>query len=118
MTADFVSCGRCSFFLAGYRVLQGLDALQQAAEQRDEAWLVLRWNHAMRKLVQDSYGSRMDIEFYYYDGRCPECQRRFVIGQQDEPAAIEAEGEEEPGDSEQAWQAPEPDVLRVALNND
>lgn len=98
-------------------MLHGVEALQQAAEESDDAWLTLRWNHAMRRLVQESYGSRMDISFYYYDGRCPECERRFVIGAEDvvldeAEAQLEAEALEEEGHTSEM---PEPTMLRVAL---
>lgn len=135
---DFIACGRCSFFLAGYRVLHGLDALREAAEASDE-WLTLRWDSETKRLVMKSYGSRLDIEFYYFDGRCPECQRRFVIaaeGQEQNAAADEASGadagaalqddaaESAPVDAEveegvvENWEAPEPTMLRVALTSD
>ena len=112
--ADFIACGRCSFFLAGYRVIHGADELKQAAEASDDEWLTLSWDHETRRLVQSSYGSRLDIEFYYYDGRCPECQRRFVIGAGEDGAEPYAEGEERE-QREEAWESPEPSTLRMAL---
>lgn len=126
--ADFVACGRCSFFLAGYRVIHGKDQLEQAIEASDDEWLTLRWDHNTRQLVQSSYGSRLDIEFYYFDGRCPECQRRFVISGGE--GSAEPVGEELPQESqyegdapvldktqaeEPAWESPEPTTLRMAL---
>lgn len=112
---DFIACGRCSFFLAGYRALHGSDSLAQAAQSSDDDWLVLNWDHETRRLVQSSYGSRLDIAFYHYDGRCPECQRRFVIdgGEDEDQTRSEIE------DGEEAWeetaQPVEPSVLRIAL---
>lgn len=76
--ADFVPCGRCSFFLSGYRAIHGLEVLEETAEENDGDWLLLPWNHETRRLVQDSYGNRLDVDLYYIDGRCPECRRRFV----------------------------------------
>lgn len=114
--ADFVACGRCSFFLAGYRVLHGADQLAEAAEASDDEWLALKWDHATRRLVQESYGSRLDIEFYYFDSRCPECQRRFVIGTGEEADSPEAEPEDVGEElEEQAWELPEPSMLRMEL---
>lgn len=75
---DFVACGRCSFFLSGYRVIHGLDNLQAAAENRSGKWLHLDWNRETRHLVQKSYGGQLDVEHYHYDSRCPECRRRFI----------------------------------------
>lgn len=109
--ADFIACGRCSFFLTGYRVLHGKDKLKEAAEASENQWLALSWDHETRQLVQSSYGSRLDVDFYYYDGRCPECQRRFVIGAGELP-----NGEEETEESgEGAQEAPEPSTLHMAL---
>lgn len=86
---DFVACGRCSFFLSGYRVIHGVDNLETAAENRSGKWLHLDWNQETRNLVQKSYGGRLDVELYHYDSRCPECRRRFIY-----QAATE-EGEQE-----------------------
>ena len=85
--ADFVPCGRCSFFLAGYRAIHGLAKLESAADDVDGAWLRLPWNHETRQLVHNSYGHRLDVDLWYIDGRCPECHRRFVF------VAGEQEGE-------------------------
>lgn len=108
---DFTACGRCSFFLAGYRVLHGADNLAQAAESSDDDWLILNWDHETRRLVQSSYGSRLDIEFYHYDGRCPECQRRFVIDGVEDEDQTGSEME----DGEEVVEPTEPSVLRIAL---
>lgn len=111
--ADFVACGRCSFFLTGYRVLHGENRLREAAEASEEEWLALSWDHDTRHLVQSSYGSRLDIDFYYYDGRCPECQRRFVIGAGQLP---DGERDEEWGEEQEPEQeTPEPSTLHMAL---
>ena len=86
---NFVSCGRCSFFLADYRARHGDDALRAAAQESEDRWLFLEWDNALRHVLQKSYGGRLDTAFYYYDGRCPECQRRFVYqaaGEEEEEA--------------------------------
>lgn len=111
--ADFIACGRCSFFLTGYRVLYGMEKLREAAQASDDQWLTLNWSHATRQLVQSSYGNRLDVDFYYFDGRCPECQRRFVIGAAELPNGDE---EEEPAE-EQEQEAPEPSTLHMALTS-
>jgi hypothetical protein len=82
--ANFVPCGRCSFFIAGYRVIHGLESLQKAAGKAGEQWLALRWDPEVRHLVQKSYGGELDVELFYYDGRCPECQRRFIYEEGDQ----------------------------------
>ena len=113
--ADFIACGRCSFFLAGYRVIHGIEALRRAAEQSDDEWLQLAWDRQTQRLVQDSYGSRLDVSFYYYDGRCPECQRRYVISPEDDEMSMETE-DEEPGEQQEAPDPAEPSMLCMELS--
>ena len=76
---NFLACGRCSFFLAGYRVIHGTEELERAASSGEDAWLSLSWDAETRRLTQHSYGCRLDIDLTYFDGRCRECQRRFVV---------------------------------------
>lgn len=75
---NFVACDRCSFFLAGYRVIYGLENLETAAEDQADGWLSLTWSEETRQLLQSSYGGRLDTELYYYDGQCTVCRRRFT----------------------------------------
>lgn len=78
LISHFSACGRCSFFLTGYRVLQGVDDLETAVAKEKGRWVRLTWNHEMRDLVSKSYGVHLYIDFYHYDGRCPECGRHFI----------------------------------------
>jgi len=87
VTSWFAACGRCSFFLAGYTVAGGEGALETAVAYRGNHWLYLNWSHAVANLVHKSYGSRVDIQSYHFEGRCQECQRRFVYDAADEHAA-------------------------------
>jgi hypothetical protein len=75
---NFYACDRCSFFVAGYRVLHGMESIDQAAAACDGAWLELIWNRPTRLLLEKSYGGQLDVELFYYDGQCPRCQRRYV----------------------------------------
>lgn len=75
---NFYACDRCSFFVAGYRVLHGLESIDQAAAASDGAWLELAWDRPTRLLLEKSYGGQLDVELFYYDGQCPRCQRRYV----------------------------------------
>lgn len=85
LMADFTACDRCSFFLAGYRALHGLEHLQAVGSQdKADGWITLKWDSQTRHLVNKSYGCRLDIVASYYDGLCPHCQRRFVIEVADE----------------------------------
>lgn len=74
----FAACGRCSFFLAGYKVAGGEEALVTAVANRGKHWLPLSWTRGIANLVHKSYGSRVDIDCYHYEGCCSECQRHFV----------------------------------------
>ncbi|MDT8305944.1 MAG: hypothetical protein RRC07_08420 [Anaerolineae bacterium] len=76
--ANFVACDRCSFFLAGYKILFGDGQIEDAITASDGHWLLLHWDPQTRHLLQKSYGGRLDMEFDYYDSQCPACQRRFV----------------------------------------
>lgn len=84
MTAWFSACARCSFFLAGYKLVHGDEPLQAAVENGRPRWLTLEWNQGLCELVQKSFGSRVDIDCYHYNGTCPECRRRFVYTAADE----------------------------------
>lgn len=79
VVANFVPCGRCSFFLSGYRTLHGQERLAELASESEGRWLELDWDYQTRELVQKSYGNRLDVAHYYLDSRCPECQRRFMF---------------------------------------
>ena len=86
VTSWFAACGRCSFFLAGYSIAGGEGALETAVAYRGKQWLYLTWTHAVANLVHKSYGSRVDIHCYHYEGRCQECHRRFVYDAADKHA--------------------------------
>lgn len=92
---NFVACDRCSFFLAGYRVIHGLDDLEAAASTQSDQWLSLSWDRETRHLLQKSYGGRLDVDLYYYDSHCPACQRRFIYQagdeESDEPGSLRIE---------------------------
>lgn len=90
----FAACGRCSFFLAGYRLTCSEAAWETAVAQRKKNWLVLPWSHAAVNLVHKGYGSQIDVDCYHYEGQCRECHRRFVfqVGEDEsEPATFRIE---------------------------
>lgn len=100
MTADkqqvqrnFAACDRCSFFLAGYKILHGQESVDAAVEGTDGRWLTLVWDPQTRMLLQKSYGGRLDLELDYYDSQCPVCQRRFVYGDHGGEGEVAREGE-------------------------
>jgi len=75
----FAPCGRCGFFLAGYRAANGLDNLETAVNQSKSGWIVLSWNLAVRELVLKSYGCRIEADDLHYEGCCSECRRHFIF---------------------------------------
>lgn len=81
----FVACPRCSFFLAGYRLLE--QDFDEASESASTDWLDLTWNPGVRNLVRKSYGCEIDEDLQVFQGVCPECRRAFVF------AAHEEEGD-------------------------
>jgi hypothetical protein len=81
----FVVCGRCGSFLAGYRVLHGVKALEMAArasQNSPEGWLTLTWDGRTRHLIGQSFGVYPETDLYYFDICCPECQRRILYAEQ------------------------------------
>ncbi|WP_420643776.1 hypothetical protein [Candidatus Leptofilum sp.] len=81
----FAACGRCSFLWAGYRVIFGEEGQETAVVNNRSGWMDLEWNTQMPDLLFKSYGIRLDISFYHYEGCCKECRRRFVYQAPDKP---------------------------------
>ena len=79
IVAWFSACGRCSFFLPGYRLTCDEAAWETAVARRKKHWLVLPWSRAAAILVDQTYGSQIDVDCFHYDGQCPECRRRFTL---------------------------------------
>jgi len=78
LVADyFTACPRCSFFLAGYRLI--FQDFNEAAGGASDDWLDLSWNLAVRNLVAKNYGYDMAEPFEVFQGVCPDCQRAFVV---------------------------------------
>ena len=82
----FAACGRCGYFLTGYRVIHGLEALREAAAAAENNWVTLTWDLPTRELIKKSFGVRTDIEFYYLDHACTDCQRHLIYDQGEEEA--------------------------------
>lgn len=93
--AAFLGCGRCSFFLVGYKLIH--NDFGEAAEKAEGGWLTLSWDHAVQQLVHKSYGSQIETDAYHYQGSCKECQRSFAF--------------------EAAESAEQPATLRIAVKN-
>jgi hypothetical protein len=92
--AWFAACGRCSYFLTGYRLISDEDVLETAVANRGKKWLTVPWSHELAKLIDKTYGSRIDTSYYHIDGQCPECSRRFIYQQtakENKPATFRIE---------------------------
>jgi hypothetical protein len=76
VTRSFVACPRCSFFLAGYRLIH--DDFAEAVSNRQGNWLNLTWNSASRSLVQKSFGWWIGMDATHYEGICQDCRRIFI----------------------------------------
>ena len=74
---QFAACGRCSFFWAGYKLID--ENFDERLAEPVNGWLTLVWNHAVRELVYKSFGNRVDLDFYHYEGCCAACQRPFIF---------------------------------------
>ena len=85
----FAACGRCSYFWAGYKVLCGEEAQETAVAESTTGWLELIWHPEIPRLLYKSYGVRLDVDFFHYEGCCQECRRRFMYQA--------AENDDEPG---------------------
>lgn len=86
----FTSCGRCSLFLAAYRLNHGDDVFEIASRDIKDGWLALPWDQTVRELINKSYGCQIDIEFYHFESCCPEClgQFRYAEPDPDQPAYL------------------------------
>ncbi len=86
----FTSCGRCSLFLAAYRIANGDSAIETAVANSDGHWFALPWDQLLRKLIIKSYGCRLDSDVYFFESSCPECLGifRYSEPEADEPAVL------------------------------
>ncbi len=80
---EFVLCGRCSYFLAGCRIIYGLEVLETAVQSSDQHSLGLPWDMNVRRLLLESYGFDIDATLLWFEGYCRECGRRFAYGDPD-----------------------------------
>jgi hypothetical protein len=74
----FQACGRCSYFVADLQIYLGRDTIRAAIEDGSGEWLTVEWADVLRRLARESYIADDDVFYYYYDGTCPECRRRYT----------------------------------------
>lgn len=86
----FTSCGRCSLFLAAYRLKHDDAEIVEAVNNIKGGWLALPWDRNVRELINKSYGCRIDVEAYYFESCCPECHGTFVYSdsENDQPNSL------------------------------
>ena len=76
----FAGCHRCSFFFGGYQAQYSTkDELDAAISDAESGYLNFEWNSEVRTLLCKSFGIQLDVDFYYYEGQCEVCCRRFVF---------------------------------------
>ena len=80
----FTSCGRCSLFLAAYRLIHDDGELLAAVRFVENDWLSLPWDGDVRELLLKSYGVRIDVESYYFESCCPECKSPFIYSEEED----------------------------------
>ncbi|MEZ4517171.1 MAG: hypothetical protein R3C44_10155 [Chloroflexota bacterium] len=74
----FQACGRCSYFVADLQIYFGRDTVRTAIEEGPEEWLTLEWADVLRRLTRNAYIADDNVFYFYYDGTCPECRRRYT----------------------------------------
>ncbi len=77
----FTSCGRCSLFLAAYRLNHDDAELLAVVKNIKDGWLTLPWDQHIRELINKSFGCRIDVEAFYFESCCPECHNPFTYAQ-------------------------------------
>lgn len=73
-------CARCSYLLAGYQALYGVERLEAALAHNRRNWLHLEWANLgdLLRLLDDHYGYRLLYLPLHFEGLCDECRRAFV----------------------------------------
>ncbi len=86
----FTSCGRCSLFLAAYRLQHDDVELLAAVNNIEYGWLSLPWDNSILKLINKSYGCRIDVEAFYFESCCPDCHGSFIYmeAEDDQPNSL------------------------------
>jgi len=74
----FEPCGRCGYFLTGYRAAYGQENFETAVAEEKGGWISLSWGIDMRELLMKSYGSRVETRDLHFEGCCSECRRVYM----------------------------------------
>ena len=84
----FAACVRCGYFLSDYRMLHGTEHFADVVGTSGRGWLELTWAPALRRLLEKSYGLRLDANVEQFKGTCGTCGRTFVLQRQAPGAAV------------------------------
>ncbi len=79
--ARFTCCGRCSLFLAAYRLRHDDLILQAAVQGIKDGWLTLPTDLSTCELISKCYGCQIDVEAFHFESCCPECHEPFVYSE-------------------------------------
>ncbi len=80
----FSSCGRCSFFLAAYRVADKNASFATAVASMRDKHLTLHSDYQIRKLIMKSYGVRIFSDTVHVTSCCPECKRPITYSEKEQ----------------------------------
>lgn len=96
----FAPCGRCGYFLTGYRAAYGLENFKTAVSEEKDGWLSLSWGNDIRELLLKSYGRVVESNDLIFNSACPECRRVLIYtaaSDEDQPAVFRIEIKPESG---------------------
>ncbi len=90
LVRHFLGCRICCYFLTGTQVIYGRDVVDRMVDEFDGKWFSIPLGYETRKLMQQTYGLRLDQQEQYVDFSCEVCCRRFTIEiPENEPVAVE-----------------------------
>lgn len=79
LVRHFLGCRVCCYFLTGTQVIYGRDVVNRMVDEFDGKWLSVPLGYEIGKLMQQTYGLRLDQNEESIDFSCEVCCRRFVI---------------------------------------
>jgi hypothetical protein len=90
----FAPCGRCGYFLTGYRASYGEADFETAVSEETDGWLTLTWGNDIPELFVKSYGRVVEANDVFFSSACPECYRALTYvapSGEDQPATFRIE---------------------------
>ena len=99
----FAPCGRCGYFLTGYRASYGEANFETAVSEEADGWLTLSWGNDIPELFVKSYGRVVEANDVFFASACPECYRALTYAApsgEDQPATFRIEVKPKSGNQE------------------